>query len=237
LRADGVAPAAVLAEFFPATLVVPGPADPLFAPDAARLTAGDLRRLEPYLADPAALRRKWLWERVNPWGGQRAVLVNHVAPGILPWQQRIDHYWTMTDEFGYCRYPMGKIEENRAARTEHTRQGYAGGLQNVRPTELADRSYRDLVAECRAAGIPLAFFVMPESPEFRSWYPPHSRAAVEKYIRTLRDELGCPVFVAPESFAENDFADGHHILPDGAARYSRWLADAHLRAWLSAALR
>jgi hypothetical protein len=237
VRADGVKPAAVLVELLPATLVVPGPADELVAPDAGKLAAADLGRLEPYLADPGALRRRWLWERLDPWGAQRAVIINHLAPGFLPWQQRIDHLWTMTDELGYCPYPMGDIEGQREARTEYTRRGYASGLQNVRATELSDRCYRDLIADCRAAGLPVAFFITPESPEFRSWYTAHSRVAVADYIRTLREELGCPVFVAPEDYAESDFADGHHILPDGAARYSRWLADEHLRPWLAGALK
>jgi hypothetical protein len=93
---------------------------------------------------------------------------------------------------------------------------------------------RALVAECRGAGIPVAFFVTPESPAFRSWYTPESRAALAAYTRVLTDELGCPVFLPPDDFAEHDFADGHHMLPHAAARFTRHLTDTHLKPWLGA---
>ena len=72
---------------------------------------------------------------------------------------------------------------------------------------------------------------------FRSWYSPESQAAVAAFCRTLTEELGCPVFAAPEGYAETDFADGHHMLPPAARRYSRDLADRHLKPWLAQALK
>ncbi len=233
LHADGVKPAAVLVELLPATLAVPGPADELCAPDSARLTADDLRRLEPYLADPAAFRHRWVKERMNAWQAQRSVLLSHVAPGWQPWQKRLDHYWAMTDSLGFCPYPMGKIAECRESRTESTRDQYALALAHLRVSELSTRAIRDLVADCREAGTPVAFFLAPESPAFRSWYTPQSRAALSAFTRSLAEEFGCPVFAAPEDFAEDDFADGHHMLPGAAARFSRRLADAHLKSWLA----
>jgi hypothetical protein len=49
-----------------------------------------------------------------------------------------------------------------------------------------------------------------------------------------RDELGCPVFDASSGWAEEDFLDGHHMTGAGAARFSRRLADEHLRPWFAA---
>ena len=34
-------------------------------------------------------------------------------------------------------------------------------------------------------------------------------------------------------FTEEDFADGHHMLPAAAGRYSRWLAAERLKPWLA----
>jgi len=41
------------------------------------------------------------------------------------------------------------------------------------------------------------------------------------------------VFPSPD-LAETDFADGHHLLPHAAAKYSHWLADTHVKPWLMA---
>ena len=78
----------------------------------------------------------------------------------------------------------------------------------------ADSAIRGRVADCRAAGTPVCFFTTPESPEFRSWYSPESRARLDAYLRGLTAELGCPVFVGPDDYAETDFADGHHADDD-----------------------
>ena len=115
------------------------------------------------------------------------------------------------------------------------RKTYAGQLRGLRVSELSDRAYRDLVAECRAAGVPVAFFLTPESPVYRTWYSPDGRAALAAFTRVLADELGCPVFDAPTDYREEDFADGHHMLPPAARRFSRNLAERHVRPWLASA--
>ncbi len=51
----------------------------------------------------------------------------------------------------------------------------------------------------------------------------------------LSDELGCPVFEAPTDYAEEDFADGHHLLRPAARRFSRELAARHIGPWLASA--
>ena len=130
LFADGVCPAAVLVEICPATLSPRGPADRLFTPTANRLTAADLPRLDPYLADRAALRRHWIVSRLNPWHAQRLVLLCHLAPRWLPWQQRIDFQWSGTDRFGFMPHPANKIEEFRQAPANGRSRSMAG-LSNI----------------------------------------------------------------------------------------------------------
>lgn len=237
LRADGVSPAAVLVELLPGTLAVEGPADYLFRDTVDRLTAADTGRLVPYLADPGALRRGWLAKRANPWDVHRAALLGHLDPEWQPWDARIDAVWGLIDDRGFGRYPHPAVSDSdRDRRRARAHESYRAVEGELRVSALSDRCYRDLVADCRAAGVPVAFFLAPESPAFRGWYSPAARAAVASFCQVLRDELKCPVFDAPENYAEEDFADGHHMLPAAAARFSRWLADAHLRAWLAESL-
>lgn len=230
--ADGVRPAAVVVEVFPPTLPIHGPADYLFADSAAKLTAGDVRRLAPYVASPAGVARRWARERLNTWEAQQPVILGHLAPRWQPWELRIDHQWRTLTPAGFTPYPGGLVAERRAERRERMRAEHARYLRRLRVSELSDRSYRDLVADCRARGIPIAFAVLPESPAARGWYAPQSRAVLEGYLHTLREELGCPVFAPPEGYAEEDFADGVHMLPAAAGRYSRELAEHHLKPWL-----
>jgi hypothetical protein len=233
LRADGVTPAAVLVELFPPALGAPDSDDPL-AESASRLTVADVRQLEPYLADPVGLRVRWTAARLNSWYTHRLVVLSHLAPDWQPWQQRAVPQWAEMDRLGFRPYPIRAMSDGvRADKLARTRAAHEPNLRGDRVTESADRACRELIAECRAADIAVAFYFAPESPEFRSWYAPEWRAAVAEYARTVWEELGCPVFDAPTDFAERDFADGHHMLPPAAARYSRWLADRHLRPWLA----
>jgi hypothetical protein len=236
-RTNGVRPAAVLVELFPAVLHIEWPVDVQFA-DARRLTASDLHQLEPDLILPDNLRRRWALSRMNPWHEQRQILVGHLAPVWQPLSGRVDHLWDMQDRNGYLRYPEKFVtDESRSRKRSEQLTSYADALARLRVSELTVRTIRGLVADCRAAGIPVAFFFTPESPIFRGVYAPESRAALGAFVRTLPDELGCPVFEAPLDYTEEDFADGTHMLSAGARRFSQWLAETHLRPWLAGALK
>ncbi len=221
LRRDGVRPGTVAVELFPTSLAADEP------PDAPRLAASDLGELGPHA------RRAWLAARLNPFSAQRRVIVNHLAPELLPKEQRLDHYWRNTDRFGFDPYPAHTADAERPRRLAERRATYQPLAQNAHVGPRADAAIRGLVADCRAAGTPVAFFTTPESPEFRSWYTPESRERIATYLRSLTADLGVPVFAAPDDYAEADFADGHHLLPPAAARFSRELAERHLRPWLA----
>ncbi len=169
LRDAGVRPAAVLIEVFPPTLSLPAEgADFLFADRAPYLTAADLRRLGPYLTDPATLRRKWAANRVNSLHALRTVVVSNLAPKWQPWQQ-IDYHREALDRVGFTPYPYDTVsDEYRARKRAGTEKIYAPVVRTLADTAFAARAFRDLVADCRGAGIPVAFFLTPESPAFRS---------------------------------------------------------------------
>ncbi|MBP3960583.1 hypothetical protein J8F10_35620 [Gemmata sp. G18] len=232
LFAEGVRPAAVAVEILPATLAYDGSVDDLFREQPARLTAADLARLAPYLDDPAVLRRRWLGTRVNSWEAFHMTILSHLAPEIQPWPERVAFQWTMTDAHGFSAYPQTISAADRERKRERAFASYGSAARDLQVRPLAERAFRDLVSDCRAANVPIAFYLAPESPIFRSWYSPESRATLAAFARMLSDELKCPVFEAPTDFAEEDFADGHHALRPAAARFSRGLAEQHLKPWL-----
>ena len=57
------------------------------------------------------------------------------------------------------------------------------------------------------------------------------RDGVDAYAAELTRKYGVEVFPVPDDIQESDFVDGHHMIPAGAARYSKWLADTHIKPW------
>jgi hypothetical protein len=234
---DGVKPDFLLLEIFPAVLVADGPAEGQLRDHIPRLSAGDLRRLAPYCDDPAALRRAWTESRANSWYSLRLTLMSHWLPGWLPWPHRFDFQWTMLDARGWNPHPCDVVPAaERSKGTDRVRRLYQPMLADYRIGRTTDRVLRDLLGDCRSAGIPAALYLTPEGPAFASWYTPAARAAVDAYVAGLSAEYGVPVFDAAGGFAEDEFADSHHLLKRGAARFSRELA-GHIGPWVQSTYR
>lgn len=229
---DGERPDFLLIELFPAALVADGPAEVQVARWVPRLGAGDLRRLEPYCENPAALRRAWADTRSNSWYSLRETLMSHWLPGWLPWPKRVDFRWSRLDEHGWLPYPFEVVPEaDRRKGVEKAHQEYAVALAHHRVGAATDRALREVLSRCRGAGIPAAFYLMPEGPAFAGWYTPETRASVVAFRAAIGRDYGVPVFDAAGGFAEDEFADSHHLLRSGAARFSRKLADEYVREW------
>lgn len=222
----GVKPDYFLIELFPAALIADGPAEQQFAPWIARLSLGDVKRLEPYCDKPESLRREWVSNRCGTWYSNRLTLMSHWQGSWLPWQQRVSFQWEQMDGFGFTPYPHDMVPQSQ--REAHFANQYAAALANWQLGPMSDRAIRDLLNRCRMEGVPVAFYLTPESPQFQRFYSEVSRARFSAY----RESLGVHVFDSTDGFAEEEFADGHHMLRGGAARFSRRLASEHLLNWV-----
>lgn len=218
----------LLVELFPAALVGNGPAEEMIDAWGPRWSRGDVHRLAPFADDPAKLEREWLRQRLAPWHSLRFPLLNHIRPDWLPASKRLDFQWVNMDRRGWLKYPVDQVSDSERARlTEKAGESYRKQLANYAIGEVSDRALRAIVERCRRDGIRVAFYLMPESATFASWYPP---GAMEKF-RTYAATLDAPVFDSAGGFAETEFADCHHLLPAGAVRFSRRLAEEHRRQW------
>lgn len=230
----GIRPSAVIVEMLPFSLIFDGPAEVEFENIVPRLSAADLRRLVPYSMDPVDLHQKWLAARVAPWHAQRTVLMSHWLPRWQRWGERIDPQWDGMEPNGFVPYPQQFANaEFRPIATAHAHEEYGGVFAGFGFGDMSRRALGDLVARCRAEGIAVAFVEPPVSPMFRGWFRPGVWVNGENQLRALARELGVEVFPPFDGLAEADFIDGHHMLEGGAEKYSRWLAETHLKPWLA----
>ena len=230
---SGIRPSAVVVEVMPVWLGTDGPAEVQLHDSVPRLSAGDLRRLTPYCADPTVLRSRWLGARMAPWHVQRVVLMSHWLPRWLRWGERIDGQWDGMEPDGFVPYPHQFANpQHRAVATAHARREYAGAFDGFRLADGSVRALYDLVARCRAEQISVAFVEPPVGRMFRDWFHPGVWASGVERFHALAHDLGVERFPPFEGLVDSDFIDGHHMLKNGAERYSRWLADMHLKPWL-----
>jgi len=85
---------------------------------------------------------------------------------------------------------------------------------------------RDVLALCRREQIPVVLVLTPEGSLFRGWYSPLAREGPRRLLEELRAAYGVPVIDGTEWLPDEDFTDGHHVNPDGAAAFTgRLLAE------------
>jgi hypothetical protein len=229
----GVVPDAVLVEVLPLWLASDAPAEVVFESTAERLTWSDLVRLRPYCADYDWLYWRWWKQRLTPWSTQRVILKSHWCPRWLPWNERVDPFWTGMMADGFMPFLYAEpTAEFRQRTCEHARREYAYAFEGITFGERSIQAMEELVAVCRQQGIALAWVEPPTSAQFRSWFAPGVWERGRQEMLALARKWNVPVFLATLEMREEEFADGHHLLRQGAARYSQWLAEQHLRPWL-----
>jgi len=231
LLAAGVRPDYVLVEVLPPALSAASPVNRVTASE--RYDWRDLGYLDAY---GDALPAGWLRSRLSPWSASRSVLLSRAGLGfLLPTPARRDFLWKQTRPGGWMPYFFEAVDDDR--RENGLRQAhaeYAGCLSDLRIDPAARKAYAELLDLAAAHGVGVKFFVMPESPRFRTWSGPATRDTVVAYLGKLAHASGQPVAdLSAWELSESDFADGHHLLRHAADATSRRLAREHLDAWVT----
>lgn len=191
---------------------------------AERLDRHDLSFLEGYLPDPAGWRRRWLGIHLAPSYWYRFQLLAYCAPSWLDFESRQDGAWSQIDPLGWSPLTDPRLAETAwSDRARQAREHYAPALPDFDISEAPNRALRTLIAEARGRGIEVALLLMPEGESFRAVYTDEARRTVADYLSRLSRECSVPIFDATDWCAEGCFADGHHLLPDGSAHFSRRL--------------
>jgi hypothetical protein len=185
-----------------------------------RLAWGDLAVLARYGDAPGRLYWDWASARLVPFRTYQADLLRRYAPAGLPAAARRDDRVYPTDGFGWSPCTIGTTRaEQRRLHTEAL-AGCGPFLRAFHPSPVAGRALRDLLGTCRRERVGVVLLYMPEAAAFRDSYPPAVRAELDGYLRRLGRDCGVAVVDARDWSADEDFADGVHLLPGGAAAFT-----------------
>jgi len=231
LLAAGIKPDYLLVEILPPVLGGEAKAEKLLM--AERLSAEDFRQAKPYCHDASELHDRWMKTRVSPWYAYRLNLVSHHWGSLLPWQSRQYFMWKQMKPRGWLPYFFEEITaEKRQDGVSKAHFQYSPYFIDFHIAPLPERAYSDLIELCKQHDILLAFYTMPESPTFRSWYTPKARQTIDEYFRNL--STGFPVFDCSAWFnEETTFADSHHLMRKGAGDFSTRFGKECIGPWVA----
>lgn len=233
LLATGQRVDVLLWEIFPPLLAeVPGgPVEARFS-EPWPWDQSELVLLEHYDFPVAAWQRQRRQAWLAPWWTWRFRLLGRLAPSWLPHQLRYD--WSRgPDPWGWSPIvDTTQVAQRRPARIERARQEYASVLQQWRPAAPAESCLRELLAWLRPYQTTVILVWMPEGPSFQTLYPPAARQRIEQWLQQLCEREKVQLIDCRYWMTEDDFVDGHHLLPEGAIRWTRRLTDTVLHPLL-----
>lgn len=224
--ADGVRPAAVLVEYWPAFLHEGGAYHEQARLDVARLRPVDRPLVREFFRDPDAAETAMREQRLSPWYGHRRSILSQLAPSLLTKSQRSEALWQHIDDWGWLPGRTGATAEQIEKGAASTATYYVPLFATYGVSPVADRALRQLVAECRENGIPVALLYLPEGALFRSFMTPESVRLSDEYLRRVVDELKLPLIDARGWVPDGDLPDGFHLTQDGAAKFTHKLRAA-----------
>lgn len=224
LLAEGIRPDLLLVEVLAPSL---GDAERLPVEarllNAERLWLDEVGILEKIDYPTQRLRKRWWQSWLAPWYTHRFAIMTQVDRECLPAGIRTD--WSeVYGPSGWAPNPFpGATPEFRQRALEHARNEYAGLLEGFRLGGPTSKAVREILEVCRAERIRAALVLMPESPTFRSWYPDGVWEQIIAHVEDLRREYAVPIVNGQCWMDEPDFLDGHHLVEEGADRFTERL--------------
>ena len=214
----GLDPRFALIEVLPPVLADGAPAEERLHPE--RLSEAELENLAPFIQDADGAKSRWRAARMRCMFDLRSPLRANL--GLAEDRGEPERLWTHMTPRGWSPAPHRPTSEaERERRLAVAHRTYAWLLGDFDIHTMNDRAYRMILNACRERGIRSVLFTMPESPRFRSWYPPAARAKFQTWFATLAAEYGIPAIDASAWFDEEAaFLDGHHLTRAAAERFS-----------------
>lgn len=238
LLESGLRPDAVLIEILPIHLDVASKDAPEveLAHGPAEFSRSDFFVYGPYWRTPFGSAGTWAGARLRIASDQRIRLLARTAPLLLDREQIKKNRTDPPEQLGWSPFIKPDMtEDERTRRFAAAEKEYREVLHRFAINPDIARVYRDLIERCRAEGIAVAFFFMPESPRFRKWTSAETKQATMAFVHQLAAEFSTAIFDTTDWVdREADFADGHHLLEHGAVPFSERFGRECLGPWLAA---
>jgi len=225
ILAEGPKPDAILIEYWPPFLRGDGHFAEQHRIDPLRLGPKDREFVHDYYAEPEKTFDAMRSARLHPYLAYRYRLLAQINPRFLKWTQRIDVAWDKLDAWGWLPGvvddPQGS--ENRLLRMEQCQPFYRDQFEGFTISPKVDRAYDELFALARSHGIRVGLVFLPESSEFRAWYPPEVERASQEHLAKLSFELNVPLIDARTRMPDDSTCDGFHLFRGAAAAFTQQL--------------
>lgn len=238
LLGAGVRPTKVLVEVHP-LLLHEGPGFGELADiNVSQLDSADLQVVGRYVYDPPTLYARWWEARLCPaWSHRVALQMNYASTWLDPDRQHDYGCLERLRPSGWIPHELESVsEELHEKLCEVSVRVYEPAFHDFRVTDKPDRAMREMIERCRLERIEVELFLMPEASQFREGYSADSRDRIAAYLDRLSDKYAVAVHDMSASCADGSFADSHHLLPRGAAEFTRRFEASVLAAAPDAAL-
>jgi len=202
-----------------------------------RMYWGDWPTLDRNFGHTSEYRRRWRERQYLPWSSYRSQVQHWIDPDLVTNSRRearrVAEYPTM-DEWGFADWSLKVYKDPTGyhlnGRGDFIRAHFAHFyIHAERDVRLAE-AYREMVALCRDRGIRYALVLMPESSFVaEGWRPTYETNEFTRLLARFKREYGTEVIDARDWAPDDDFTDGCHLRPDGAARFSQRLERDVLR--------
>lgn len=176
--------------------------------------------MERYVGRTEGLRTAWWQTWPVPVYSHRFAILSWLSPALLPMPFRQD-WFQKADDTGWVTAPqVPPTPERQAAALAHAQREYADYFQAFQLGGINPAALRELLELCREEKITAALLLMPEGRAFQSWYPPAVWVQVEKFLAELHQQYRVPIIRARDWVPDDEFGDSHHLMPEGADRFS-----------------
>jgi hypothetical protein len=224
ILAEGIHPAAVMIEILPALLNQADNSGEDYAIKTHGLQAEELASLADHDTPLRSSNSDPSSESPSYWSSLRLRVLRRFAPAWVETDVSSNATPEQFTLWGWRPFAEGvqvATAEERRRGFERARSEYAANLADWKVTPVADRAVRRMLEICRQEQMSAALYLMPEGTDYRAMYRPDVRAALNDYLAAMTQDCGVPVFDATECNADQDFWDGHHLLANGATRFTQ----------------
>jgi hypothetical protein len=173
---------------------------------------------------------RYLAKQVLPWFRNRTMLLLNLAPDWLApnnFERELTSLGPMGWDPRFWDRQFNAQEIRR--RTDIIKADYEPRLRHFEINPRPARALYEILDLCRREQIKVVLVMTPESKEFRSWYAPDTLSRLTRFCDELSAATGVPVIDARNWLPDEEFYDGHHVLPCGADHFTMCLEREVLR--------